>query len=325
MKALVLGGGGRKAAVQIGCIRHLLDAENIDYDIYTGISAGSLNASILASGPLKETLPKLEKIWLEDIKGNHSIWKHHLWYYIFFGICLIIFFVICTLISFLFDFNKLITVSFVLLSLISLYVPYYSLRKTKSIYKTEPLRELITKNLDIELLKSSGKKLKVGAICYETGEYHSVDENNDKIIDWIMASSAFPIFFPMVEIDGKHWTDPGIVNVASLYDAIALGATEIDIIICNTIDPGIQNKLGLPYQFERTLDLMSAEILSNDIIICRSHANIRIFMPSTSLGASSLNFDPDKITKMRDIGLEIGKHPIIIQPKLPSIFPLRKH
>lgn len=324
MKALVLGGGGIKSVIQIPIIKHLLETENIDYDIYTGISAGALNASILASGPLKETLPKLEKIWLEDIKGNHSIWQHHLWWYILFGICLITFFAICTLISFLFDANKLITVSFVLLSLLSLYFPYYSLRKTKSIYRTEPLRELITKNLDIELLKTSGKKLKIGAICYETGEYHSVNENNDQIIDWIMASSAYPLFFPMVAIDGKHWTDPGIVNVASLYDAIALGATEIDLIICNTLDPGEQKKMGLPYQFERTLDLMSTEILSNDILICKNHTNIRIFMPSKSLGNTSLNFHPDKIKKIYDLGMEIGKHPIILQPKLPSIFPLIK-
>ncbi len=316
MKALVLGGGGTKCSAQVGCIKYLLETENIDYDIYTGVSGGSLNASILASGPLVETLPKLEKIWLDDIKGNHSVWSHHLWYYILFGICLITFFVMCAFISFLFDFGKFITICFILLSLLSLYIPYYSLRNTKSIYKTEPLRELITNNLDIELLKNSEKQLMVGAICYEDGKYKSVDGKNENIIDWILASSAFPIFFPMVEIDGKHWTDPGIVNVASLYDAIALGATDIDIIICNTVDPGEQNKLGLPHQFERTLDLMSAEILKNDVIICKSHTNIRIFMPNKSLGNTSLNFDPEKIKKMYDIGYEIGKNPIVLPPKL---------
>lgn len=323
MKALVLGGGGSKCSAQLGCIRYLLDTENVDYDIYTGISGGALNASILSTGPLRETLPKLEKIWLEDIKGNHSVWTHHLWWYIISGISLIIFFVILALISFLFDFNKLITILFILLSLTSLYVPYYSLKNTKSIYKTESLRDLITKNLDIDKLKNSNKKLSIGSICYETGEYKNVNGDNDKIIDWIMASSAFPLFFPMVEIDGKHWTDPGIVNVATLYDAIALGATEIDIIICNSLNPGEQNKLGLPRQFERTLDLMSAEILGNDLIICKSYANIRIFMPSKSLGNTSLNFDPEKIKKMFDIGIEMGIAPVILPARFSSI-PLSK-
>src|SRR5260221_9112726 len=104
LKALVLCGGGVKTACQIGVLKSLLEIdENLDYDIYTGISAGALNASVLASGKLKDTLPKLEKIWLEDIRGNHSIWTHHLWWYILFAICLIIFFVISAFISFLFD------------------------------------------------------------------------------------------------------------------------------------------------------------------------------------------------------------------------------
>lgn len=305
MKALICSGGGSKGIFQVSVLRVLLDNNpDLDYDIYSGISAGSLNSALLATGPLKETLPQLEKIWLEEVKGNHSIWHHHLWRYILCGICLIVLFVTCAFISFIFDANKLITIVFILLSLCSLYVPFFSLKRTKSIYKTEPLRNLVEKHLDVEKLKTSGKKLRVGAVSYETGEYRSGKETDDNIIDWIMASSAFPIFFPMVEIDGQHWTDGGIINIASLYDAINLGATEIDIIVCSSLDAGSQSKLGLPTQFERTLDIMSSEILSNDIMLCKSHANVRIFMPFKNLGVSSLSFDPEKIKNMYEIGKE---------------------
>src|SRR3954471_13742620 len=102
MRALILGAGGSRGAHQLGVLRHLLDAEKSDYDIYCGVSVGAINSILLATGPLEETLPQLEKIWLEDIKGDFSIYTHHLWNYILAEICIIIFFVIAALTSFFF-------------------------------------------------------------------------------------------------------------------------------------------------------------------------------------------------------------------------------
>jgi len=63
MKALVLSGGGSAGAFQVGVLRYLVDNENVEYDIHTGISVGALNSALLASGTMKETLPLLENIW----------------------------------------------------------------------------------------------------------------------------------------------------------------------------------------------------------------------------------------------------------------------
>lgn len=306
-KALVLSGGGSKGAFQVGLLRYLLDKENVEYDIYTGISVGALNASMLATGPLKETLPILEKVWLEEVKGNKSVWKHHLLWYVFAGIILISFFIIAAFISFIMDGHKLLTIALFLMAACSLYVPWFSLKRTKSIYKTDPLKKIVKKYLDLNKLKTSDKQLRVGAVSYETGEFKSGKETDDNIVDWVIASSAYPVFFPMVEIDGQHWTDGGVVNVASLYEALELGAEQIDIILCSPLDAGSEEGLGLPTQLERTLELMGSEILSNDITICKSHANVRIFMPSKAIDYSPLTFDPKKIKETYELGKEAAK------------------
>lgn len=308
-RALVLSGGGSKGAFQVGVLRYLFNKEKPEYDIITGVSAGALNASMLATGSLDETLPKLEKVWLEEIKGNHSIWTHHLWYYILTGIALIVSLVISAFISFIFDGPKFLTIALGMLAMLSLYVPYYSLRHTKSIYKTEPLRKIVESNLDLEKLKTSGKKLRVGAISYETGEYKSGTELDDNIVDWIMASSAFPLFFPMVEINNQHWIDGGVMNIVLLQEAISLGAEQVDIILTQPLDlTALKTKFGLPSQTERVIDLMSSEMILNDVRVFKYNKNVRIFMPSESLCSSSLNFNPTKINEMYGAGENIKEN-----------------
>lgn len=302
MRALILSGGASKGAFQIGILSYLLDVENIDYEIYGGTSVGSLNAAILATGPLVETLPKAEKIWLEDIKSSHSVWTHHLWNYILAGIALIIFFVLCAFVSFIIDGSKLLTVAFIFLAILSLYVPYYSLKNIKSLYKTDPLRSILKNNIDLNKLKNSGKKLRVGAISYKTGTYHYGTEKDENIIDWVLASSAFPVFFPMVEINGEHFVDGGVLSVDLFYTLQKLGATSIDIILTSPMNLSLFEKFGLPNQFERTLDLLSVENLSNDIALCKLNNNVRIFMPKENFNISSLNFDPVKIKKIYNAG-----------------------
>jgi len=171
------------------------------------------------------------------------------------------------------------------------------------------LKSILEKELDIDKLKNSGKKLLVGAISYKTGKYHYGTEKDKNIIDWILASSAFPVFFPMVEIDGEHYIDGGVLSVDLLYEIQKLGAKEIDIILTSPINLSSFEKFGLPHQFERTLDLMSIENLNNDIALCKLNNNVRIFMPKENFNISSLNFDPEKIKKIYNSGknFEVNK------------------
>lgn len=306
MKACVLSSGGNKGAFHLGILRHLLNENSqLDYDIYCGTSAGALNCSILATDKLRHSLPVLEDIWLNQVKDSSSVRKNHLWRYILAGIILIVVFLFAAFLTFLFSTPKFLTILFLFLALGSFYLPYYSLTHTRSYYTTEPLRDLLEKNLDIEKLKTSGKMLRVGAVNFNTGQYETVTEKNEQIIDWIMASSSFPVLFPMQKIGDYYYTDGGISEMSPVIDAIKLGATEIDIILANPMKVSyFEGHPGIFKQLTRNLDIIGAEILRNDIETkCKDNIEIRIFGPDSALTQNSLNFDHERIKRIYEDGL----------------------
>ena len=65
---LVLTGGGARAAYQVGLVRHLATRmPEFHFDVLTGVSAGAINASFLASHPgsAAEATEDLSRVWLE--------------------------------------------------------------------------------------------------------------------------------------------------------------------------------------------------------------------------------------------------------------------
>jgi NTE family protein len=315
MRVLVLGGGGNKGAGEAGVLDYLLEQNSeLDYDAYVGISVGAINAAFLASGPFNETFPKLKDIWLNKVKGNKSVWTHHIWHYIVICIIVNMFFSLIAFGTFIISAPKWVTILFFFLALLSFYLPYKVITNTHSIYKTDPLRKLISENLDVEKLKNSGKKLAIGTVSFTTGQYKSIKIIDENIIDWIMASSAFPIFFPMQYIDGEYWTDGGVVNMSALTDALDLKATEIDIIITSPLSAGRFNGItGLLKQMMRNIDVISSNILQDNITVGNSGrsfyggARIRYFIFDKQLSFNSLDFDVDKLKNMFNEGRKLGK------------------
>lgn len=316
MKACVLSGGGAKGVFQAGILRTLLDSNpDLDYDIFAGISVGALNAAKLSEGPLNKTLPELEEIWLEKVKGNGSVWNHHLWRYILLSIIIILLFMAAGFISFILTAPKWLTIIFAILTLASFYIPYHVLMHTHSIYTTEPLQKLIEKNINLDNIRTSGKKLFVGAVSFTSGNVKIVDESVENLVDWIIASSAFPVFFPPVLINGEYWTDGGLTDITPLSTVIKAGATEIDVILASPINTGYFNGLpGILKQLLRNIDIMSTEILRNDLEVnCKVYekdVKIRIFKPDTQLTSNSLNFDPERLHRMYNEGKRIAREAI---------------
>ena len=98
-----------------------------------------------------------------------------------------------------------------------------------SVYNSKPLQKLVRENLDVDTLRASGKRLLVGAVSLDTGEYTLFTEKDDDIIDGVLASSSFPVMLLPVKARGELWTDGGVRNVTPLQAAIDLGATDIGI------------------------------------------------------------------------------------------------
>jgi predicted acylesterase/phospholipase RssA len=296
MKALSLCGGGWKAAFQVGVLRGLLDKDpTLDYDLYAGSSAGALNAAVLAEGPLAEQLPKLEKIWLDDIKGSHSIYKQSLLWKMVGAATLPTALIVGACFAPWYAAVPLGAVSFS-----SWYLAYYIAMSSKSIYDTSPLRKLVIDNIDVQAIKNSGKGLIITSVDYRTGKL-IIETESDDVVNAVLSSSAFPLFFPLH--NGR--IDGGTREVVPVRQPKLAGADYIDVILTSNIDIGECNNFGLFNQTMRLVEVMSSEIMFNDIISAQAES-IRVFSPSYGAGISPLDFDPDKIRYMYDEGIQAG-------------------
>ena len=191
----------------------------------------------------------------------------------------------------------------------------------KSIYDSRPLKNLIRSIFDSDAIKNSGKVIRIGAICLNTGEEYFANENDDNLDEWAIASASYPVFMEPATIDNKLWIDGGIKIIAPISQAIRAGATEIDVILCSSQEnskPWLckQRLLPLTNIMMRCIDLMSERIIradvritgiNNDLVILDSkykEIKIRIIKPSVYLTDNNLKFDNQDIKRMMQIGYE---------------------
>ncbi|CAG1014117.1 cUMP-AMP-activated phospholipase [Anaerolineales bacterium] len=66
MRAFVLSGGGSRGALQVGALEVLLE-HGISPDLLVGVSAGSVNAALLASTPTLDGVHAMKQFWLDDL------------------------------------------------------------------------------------------------------------------------------------------------------------------------------------------------------------------------------------------------------------------
>ncbi len=224
--ALVLGGGGARAAYQVGFLRALGHMfPELDVPILTGVSAGAISAAFLANHPGQfiEAVDDLAKAW-EQLTvdkvfraGSLSLANHAARW----GVRLV--------------------------SGGSKLGP-----RTHGLVDTSPLREYLH-----GMLKSSDGRLPNVADKIASGRLKSLAitttrySNNQSISwvqskerrDWIrpqrkstrdeitishvMASSALPIFFPAIDIHGEWHGDGGVSLTAPLAPALHLGANRL--------------------------------------------------------------------------------------------------
>ena len=224
--ALVMSGGGARAAYQVGCLRALSrHFPDIATPIITGVSAGAINAGFLASrsGLLASRLEELTELWetLEPERvfqvGSFSLLR-----------------------------NALRTGA----KLVS--GGHIAAPGTKALVDTSPLRKLLEDRLGGPdgRLRGVTENIASGALhalaittsSYTTGQSitwvdgreidlweraHRTSAHSELTVDHIMASASLPIFFPAVRV-GPHWYgDGGIRLTAPLSPAIHLGATRI--------------------------------------------------------------------------------------------------
>ena len=194
---------------------------------------------------------------------------------------------------------------------------------SESVFDSSPLEELISANLDQEKVHASGRKLRLGCVCWETGEYRAVTEQEDKLDRWVIASASYPVFFKPVTIGGLQWSDGGMRHVTPIKEALDAGCLEVDAIICEDVDQlppwSAQGKNALPGYLERFISIILKELAHTDLEVVGvrndyakliekyAGAKLSVQEPSCELAGSSLTFDAEDIAVNMVFGYEDAK------------------
>ena len=187
-----------------------------------------------------------------------------------------------------------------------------------SVYDSEPLHRWIRGGLDPVAVRASGRRLRVVAVSFGTGEAFVANEATPDLAEWVIASSAFPVMLTPASIGGDLWSDGGLRTVTPLGEAIRAGADEIDVVLCS--DPfgespfDVRGAHAIPQLLLRSIDILNGEVsradlriagLKNDLSELRPEyrrVKIRVFQPGAPLPFDSLDFDPKNLRAMIDRG-----------------------
>lgn len=223
--ALILTGGGARAAYQAGAIRGLAEIwphRQSPFQVITGISAGSINASLLAHYN-DDFLAGAEQLW--------ALWN-----------TLTIDQVFRT------DSYSLLKMGATVIRDLAL-GGFFPRPASSHLLDTTPLRGLIERNVDFERVRSHIKAGKLSAFAVTATNYHtgcavtffdaepSVGEwvrNNhlgwrqELKSDHVLASSSIPVFFPAVHLgEGANYGDGTVRLLAPLSPALRMGSTAV--------------------------------------------------------------------------------------------------
>ena len=224
--ALVMGGGGARAAYQVGFLRAMArHRPNLEIPIITGVSAGAINAVHLAShqGTFAEAVEGLVGLWDSlTMKRVFQIDSRHL------------------------------TVNAARWGLQLASGGLFGKPKIRSLVDTAPLRRFLSHALGQQdgVIPGIAENVRAGrlkALAISTSSYSTgrsviwvqglrawewsrpqrQAQPTEIGVDHVMASSAIPLFFPAIEIGGEWYGDGGLRFSAPLSPALHLGAERV--------------------------------------------------------------------------------------------------
>lgn len=174
---LVLAGGGTRGAYQVGVWKALQEL-NIKITAITGASIGALNGALFLQNDFNSVVKLYENIKIKNIMNVKNINEQ----------------------KNIFDLSNIF-------NLASNYT------KQKGI-DNKPLRELINQYIDIDKIYNS--EIDFGLVTYSVKNKTPLQKfkneiPKEKMVDYLLASSSFPIFKPQV-IDGEEYYDGGLYD-----------------------------------------------------------------------------------------------------------------
>jgi len=225
--ALVLSGGGARAAYQVGVLKALADIlpkeTSNPFAIISGTSAGAINATALAiyAGQFREAVWRLVHVW-----RNFRV--HHVFRSDMLGLTS----------------SSVHWVSTLALGGLGKYNPV-------SLLDRSPLVKLLNHYLPFERIQQSIDSGILTALCinasnYKTGNTVAFFQATEDIMPWkrarlagvrskiginhLMASSAIPFLFAAEKLDGEYYGDGSMRQTAPTNPALHLGADRLFVI-----------------------------------------------------------------------------------------------
>ncbi len=217
--ALILSGGGARGAYQVGVLKGLAEIlpekKQSPFRILSGVSAGAINCSKLASeiDHFSNAVEKLVYLWSQI--STEQVFKT--------------------------DF----------LSLNKFSLGLFGEKKLNSVLETGPLRELVAKNCDFAKISKNLENKIIDSVIITANNYEqssaisfvqtrasspvwkesrrqaNLTELN---VDHIMASSAIPMLFPPIKIGNHYYGDGCVRNNTPCSPAIRMGAEKLFVI-----------------------------------------------------------------------------------------------
>lgn len=115
------------------------------------------------------------------------------------------------------------------------------------------------------------------------------------LIDAILASSAIPVLFPPVEIEGEHFYDGGLVNSVPVGRAVALGADRIFVFQVGRIETPLRPPERLYEAALISLEIARRHRFASDVRTLPESVEFHMF-PS----GNPVNFDDRRQLRWRD-------------------------
>ncbi len=226
-RALILSGGGARAAYQVGVLQALAeilpDDSAYPFPIICGTSAGAINALALAAHPgtFKESVNALANMWRNLTVGDVYL---HGWTDIIKGLGLLG---------------------------LSLFNQGIGRQRPLSLLDNSPLWDLLGTRIPFHNIShaiDSGKlfAVSVSAMGYSSGHTVSFFQGHESIQGWnryrragvptplrlehLLASSAIPTIFPAVRINREYFGDGALRQLAPISPALHFGAESLFVI-----------------------------------------------------------------------------------------------
>jgi predicted acylesterase/phospholipase RssA len=291
--AMVLSGGGAYGAFEVGVMKVLMSGHSpstgyqpLQPEVFTGTSAGALNASLMVSGSAENHLSRalrLESVWLNKVAavgdgGANGIYRVRGDPFQYLrsragrnGPTPITEFTTDSIRLGRYFFARTLNFLAGPRSVSERLVQYVDL---SAFVSNEPFQDLVGSVIDSEAILQSGERLSVIATNWITGEAR-IFENKDFGSPFgsqaVMASAAIPGLFPPVQVGDDLYADGGAVMDTPLKPAIQSGAATLHVIYVNPLihNIPIQGQTNTVDTFLRVYAIMLATKISEDIATVR--------------------------------------------------------